>query len=62
MRYVIRGTTGTFSKYGVDVQEDQLKSIAAPADIFTNAAYGQEPEELFGVVESLEGEDVVKST
>jgi hypothetical protein len=62
VRYIVRGTTGTYSKYGVDPQEDQLKGIATPEDIFTNTTYGQEPEELFGIVENLEGDAVVKST
>ncbi|KAI0698612.1 oxidoreductase [Cytidiella melzeri] len=61
VRYVIRGTTGTYSKYGVDVQEDQLKAIASPSDIFSNPLYGQEPEELFGTLETLDGDDVVQS-
>ncbi|KAI0347431.1 oxidoreductase [Trametopsis cervina] len=61
VRYVIRGTNGTYSKYGVDVQEDQLKAIASPSDIFTLANYGQEPEELYGTLENLEGDKVVRS-
>lgn len=59
----MRGTTGTFSKFGVDVQEDQLKVIPKPADILTDAGYGQEPEAIYGTVENLKGEsEVVKST
>ncbi|KAI0761704.1 oxidoreductase [Irpex lacteus] len=53
VRYVVRGTTGTFSKFGVDVQEDQLKVIPKPADILTDAGYGQEPEAIYGTVENL---------
>ncbi|KAI0701927.1 oxidoreductase [Cytidiella melzeri] len=61
VRYVVRGTTGTYRKYGVDVQEAQLKAIVSPSDIFSDATYGQEPETLFGTVENIEGDSVVQS-
>nr|VWO95202.1 Transcriptional regulator [Ganoderma boninense] len=62
VRYVVRGTQGTFLKYGVDVQEDQLKVIPSPADIAQSEGYGVEPEEIYGTVENLDGEGkVVKS-
>ena len=61
VRYVIRGTSGTYSKFGVDPQEDQLKVIASPSDIFTKADFGEEPEDLHGVLENIRGEDVVRS-
>ena len=57
----MRGTAGTFTKYGVDVQEDQLRAIPSPAAIHTMKEYGVEPEEIHGVVENLRGEKVVKS-
>lgn len=60
-RYVVRGINGTYSKLGVDPQEDQLKAIASPADIFSLADYGQEPEELYGTLENLRGEEVVRT-
>lgn len=61
VRYIVRGTTGTFTKYGVDPQEDQLKVIKAPSDIHTSAEYGKEPEELYGVLENQRGDDVVRT-
>lgn len=61
VRYVVRGTTGTFTKYGVDVQEDQLRVISSPQGIHTQANYGVEPEEIYGTLENLRGESVVKS-
>lgn len=62
VRYVIRGTQGTYLKYGVDVQEDQLKVIPSPADIAQSEGYGVEPEEIYGTVENLDVEGkVVKS-
>lgn len=63
VRYVVRGTHGTFLKYGVDVQEDQLKVILSPAAIAQNEQYGVEPEDIWGTVESLDADGkVVKST
>ncbi|EKM59424.1 uncharacterized protein PHACADRAFT_249901 [Phanerochaete carnosa HHB-10118-sp] len=61
VRYIVRGTQGTYTKYGVDVQEDQLNVISAPSDIFTSATYGQEPEELYGTLENQKGDEVVRS-
>ncbi|CCM04865.1 uncharacterized protein FIBRA_07058 [Fibroporia radiculosa] len=63
VRYVVRGLNGTYLKFGVDVQEDQLKVIPDVAEIKTSASYGLEPEELWGTVENLtEGDKVVKAT
>ncbi|KAF7790862.1 hypothetical protein EIP86_001820 [Pleurotus ostreatoroseus] len=61
VRYIVRGTAGTFTKYGVDVQEDQLRVISSPSAIHTMKEYGVEPEEIHGVVENLRGEKIVKS-
>lgn len=61
IRYVVRGTTGTFTKYGVDLQEEQLKVIKAPSDIHTSPEYGQEPEDLYGILENQRGESVVRT-
>ena len=61
VRYIVRGTTGTFTKYGVDLQEEQLKVIKSPADIHTSTEYGLEPEELYGILENQRGDDVVRS-
>ena len=56
VRYVVHGTKGTFLKYGVDVQEDQLKVIPTPALVFSDDAYGMEPEDIWGTVDHF-GED-----
>ncbi|KAH7929495.1 NAD(P)-binding protein [Leucogyrophana mollusca] len=55
LRYAIRGTKGMFTKYGLDVQEDQLKAMPTVASI-SEAGYGKEPEAIWGTVENL-GED-----
>ncbi|KZP24538.1 NAD(P)-binding protein [Athelia psychrophila] len=56
-RYIVRGAKGTLTKVGVDVQEDQLRAMAAPQDIF-GAAFGREPAAQYGVLETLEGDGV----
>ena len=59
----MRGTHGTFQKFGVDVQEDQLKVIPSPAGILQDQAYGVEPEDIWGTVETIGADGrVVKQT
>ncbi|KAJ7499053.1 hypothetical protein FB451DRAFT_1204089 [Mycena latifolia] len=62
-RYTVLGTKGSYVKYGVDVQEDQLKVISTPSAIHEKG-YGVEPESIWGVVECIEADDVTmtKST
>lgn len=63
VRYVVRGTHGTFLKFGVDVQEDQLRVIPSPVGIVQDEAYGVEPEDIWGTVENVGADgQVVKST
>ncbi|KZT12862.1 oxidoreductase [Laetiporus sulphureus 93-53] len=62
VRYVVRGTHGTYIKFGVDVQEDQLKVIRHPAEITSLPTYGLEPKDIWGTVENLAEDDkVIKS-
>ncbi|PPQ77371.1 hypothetical protein CVT25_010953 [Psilocybe cyanescens] len=56
LRYVVRGTKGTYTKFGVDVQEDQLKVISSPKAIL-EGRYGMEPDYLWGTVERIEADD-----
>jgi predicted dehydrogenase len=44
-RYTIHGTSGTFQKYGTDVQEDQLKNKLTPANF---DQFGVEPTTQWG--------------
>ncbi|KAH9938517.1 oxidoreductase [Fomitopsis serialis] len=63
VRYVVRGLQGTYTKFGVDVQEDQLKVIPDPAQITVSESYGVEPESIWGTLENLTtGDKIVKST
>lgn len=57
LRYIVRGTKGTYLKYGFDVQEDQLKAISSPNVIFEDQ-YGREPEYLYGSLEHIEADDL----
>jgi predicted dehydrogenase len=43
-RYVLHGTHGSFTKYGIDPQEDQLKSGMT----FDSPGFGEEPESAWG--------------
>ncbi|KAF8639661.1 hypothetical protein AX17_000925 [Amanita inopinata Kibby_2008] len=63
LRYVIRGTRGTFTKYGLDVQEDQLKAIPTPSAILGHT-YGKEPESICGMLENCtaDGSTITKTT
>lgn len=45
-RYIIHGTKGSFVKYGMDVQEDQLKTGMIPMDV----GFGIEPIERHGTI------------
>ncbi|XP_006460204.1 hypothetical protein AGABI2DRAFT_150170 [Agaricus bisporus var. bisporus H97] len=60
LRYVVRGSRGTYIKYGVDVQEDQLKAMPTPETIF-EAGFGKEPESLWGTVENVHNDGVTFS-
>jgi len=51
-----------FTKYGLDVQEDQLKAMASPSGMF-EAGFGMEPESTWGVLENISENGVItKST
>nr|GAT54013.1 NAD binding rossmann fold [Mycena chlorophos] len=56
-RYYVLGTKGSYVKYGVDVQEDQLNGIASPNEIHSER-FGVEPESIWGTVECLEEDDL----
>jgi len=57
LRYIVKGSRGTFTKFGIDVQEDQLKVISSPTAILEDQ-YGMEPEYLWGTVEKIEADDL----
>ncbi|TXF86662.1 oxidoreductase [Neolewinella aurantiaca] len=50
-RYRLHGDKGSFVKYGIDVQEDQLKAGLRPAD----SGFGQEPEAQAGILHTDAG-------
>ncbi|KAG5341853.1 hypothetical protein C0989_007678 [Termitomyces sp. Mn162] len=62
LRYIVRGTQGTYVKYGVDIQEEQLKVIPSPGAVREDA-YGKEPESIWGTLENIADDGVsVKSS
>jgi hypothetical protein len=62
VRYVLRGTKGTYTKFGVDPQEDLLKAISTPDEILADG-YGKEPESLWGSLENIsDGGSIATST
>lgn len=50
LRYWIRGTKGSFKKFHLDCQEDQLKEGLRPGD----NGYGLEPKERYGVLNKFD--------
>jgi len=61
LRYFVRGTQGTYTKSGLDIQEGQLKVIPTPQAIF-EPSYGKEPESIWGRVDNIEADDVTVKT
>ncbi|KAF6762371.1 oxidoreductase [Ephemerocybe angulata] len=63
LRYVVRGTRGTYTKHGLDTQEDHLKMISSPKAILCEE-FGEEPEYLNGKIEKIlaDNETITKTT
>jgi predicted dehydrogenase len=45
--FILLGENGSFVKYGVDIQEEDLKAGLTP---LTKSNWGDEPEELYGII------------
>ncbi|WP_324721787.1 Gfo/Idh/MocA family oxidoreductase [Salinimicrobium sp. HB62] len=56
--FQVFGTRGSFVKYGADVQEEALKAGKKPSD---TVAWGTEPKEIWGKLNTLEEERLVDS-
>lgn len=56
-RFMVKGTKGTFIKYGLDPQENALKAGAWPI----GESWGEEVEENWGVLKSEKGEEKIQS-
>ena len=55
-RYILLGENGSFVKYGLDIQEEDLKSGLTP---LTKANWGEEPETLYGTINTtVKGLDI----
>ena len=55
-RFTLRGTEGSFTKYGLDPQEEALKLGMLP----TQPGWGTEPEEVWGVHSCCDGDLIRK--
>lgn len=55
LRFELQGTEGSFRKFGLDPQEDQLKQGLT----FDNAQWAREPEEAFGELATAQGANIV---
>lgn len=53
-RFILQGTKGAFVKYGLDVQEDDLKAGHLPSDDPFDDGWGSEPEALWGKLNTID--------
>ncbi|CAG8895903.1 unnamed protein product [Penicillium egyptiacum] len=56
LRFWVRGDKGSFKKYHLDIQEDQLKAGIMPQD----KGYGREPSERYGALTTIQNGKPVK--
>lgn len=63
LRFIVRGTRGTYTKYGMDTQEEHLKMISTPKAILCDE-FGREPEYLNGKIERIlaDNETITRTT
>lgn len=54
LRYTVRGSRGTFVKYGLDVQEQQMKEQGVAG--FSEDWFGREPDDIKAELEVVEKE------
>ncbi|KAF9008917.1 hypothetical protein BDQ17DRAFT_1301119 [Cyathus striatus] len=57
IRYIVKGDKGTYVKYGIDIQEDQLKVISSINEIF-EPSFGKESEQFYGTLENIDAENL----
>lgn len=57
VRFIVKGTKGTYLKYGVDVQEGQLRVLSSPNAVLEKE-FGVEPDYLCGTIERIEADDL----
>jgi hypothetical protein len=60
-RFQVRGTKGTYVKYGVDIQEDQLRVIPS-VDKIHGEGFGVEPEDLWGTLDNMQDDGTVATS
>jgi hypothetical protein len=61
-RYIVSGDKGSYVKFGVDIQENQLKAMKSPFEIL-GESFGKEPEAAWGILENAneDGDQLTKS-
>jgi len=57
IRFIVRGTKGTYLKNGMDVQESQLRVLSSPNAVLEKE-FGVEPDYLWGTIERIEADDL----
>ncbi len=57
LRYVIHGSTGSFIKYGLDIQEDTLRKNILP----DTQPWGEEPQSQWGTLYTQNGPETISS-
>ncbi|KAH8702452.1 putative NAD binding Rossmann fold oxidoreductase [Talaromyces proteolyticus] len=58
LRFWVRGDKGSFKKFHLDVQEEQLKAGILPG----NSVYGLEPSDRYGVLTTIQNDQPVAET
>ncbi len=53
-RFILQGTKGAFVKFGLDVQEDDLKDAHLPSDDPFDDEWGSEPEAFWGKLNTVD--------
>ncbi|MCD4712003.1 MAG: Gfo/Idh/MocA family oxidoreductase [Clostridiales bacterium] len=53
-RFILQGTKGAFVKFGLDVQEDDLKAGLLPSDDPFDDGWGSEPEAFWGKLNTID--------
>ena len=58
IRFLLEGTSGSYSKYGLDPQEDALRG----GDLFQSEPWGTDPESKWGVITTLGAKNATEHT
>ncbi|TFK55834.1 NAD(P)-binding protein [Heliocybe sulcata] len=62
LRWLVRGTKGTYTKYGEDGQEGYIRAMSDPAQMLEDKEYGREKEKMWGTVENMREDGEIATT